>query len=168
MTKEEEKAIERLKNNKEYILKCGNKKSKHFKAVVTVLNILKKMKIQEENYKNLIVDVSGIAKELGLEEDGTIDEIYAKIKEKEKQINSKNGTINALQCALKERTEERDRKDNIVTKQRKIIDLMANSFAEEGFYSEHCQTLIDNEICPNDCDKCVKQYFERKARDGEN
>ena len=30
MTKEEEKAIETLKNYKEYILKCGNKKSKHF------------------------------------------------------------------------------------------------------------------------------------------
>ena len=44
----------------------------------------------------------------------------------------------------------------------KIIDLMADSFAEEGFYSEHCQTLIDNDICPNDCNKCVKQYFERK------
>lgn len=41
MTKEEEKAIEMLKNYKEYILKCGNKKSKHFKAIVTVLNMLK-------------------------------------------------------------------------------------------------------------------------------
>ena len=49
-------------------------------------------------------------------------------------------------------------------KKDKIIDLMAKSFAEEGFYSEHCQTLIDNEICPNDCDKCVKQYFERKVK----
>ena len=49
-----------------------------------VLNMLKKMKIQEENYKNLIADVSGIAKELGLQEDATIDEIYAKIKERRK------------------------------------------------------------------------------------
>ena len=46
------------------------------------------------------------------------------IKEKDRKINSKNGTINALQCALKERTEERDRKDDIVTKQNKILDLM--------------------------------------------
>ena len=88
MTKEEEKAIERLKNYKEYILKCGNKKSKHFKAVVTVLNILKKMKIQEENYKNLIVDVEGIAKELeerGYTED-EIKEILAEGNEAKKQV----------------------------------------------------------------------------------
>ena len=44
-------------------------------------------KLQKENHKNLISDVSRIAIELGLEEDGTIDEIYAKIKEKDKQID---------------------------------------------------------------------------------
>ena len=48
MIKEEEKAIERLNNYKEYILKCGNKKSKHFKAVVTVLNMLKEKDKQIE------------------------------------------------------------------------------------------------------------------------
>ena len=51
-------------------------------------------------------------------------------------------------------------------KKDKIIDEMANSFAEEGFYSEHCQTLIDNDICPDDCNKCVKQYYERKVENG--
>ena len=58
-----------------------------------------------------------------------------------------------------------EKKNAEIEKKDKIIDLMANSFAEEGFYSEHCQTLIDNEICPNDCDKCVKQYFERKSEE---
>lgn len=48
LNKEEEKAIERLNNYKEYILKCGNKKSKHFKAVVTVLNMLKEKDKQIE------------------------------------------------------------------------------------------------------------------------
>lgn len=67
MLSEEEKAIERLNNYKEYILKCGNKKSKHFKAVVTVLNMLKekdkeiekkdsKIKILEQLYKNIKSD----------------------------------------------------------------------------------------------------------------
>ena len=50
----------------------------------------------EENYKNLIADVSGIAKELGLEEDGTIDEIYTKIKEKDKQIEKKDKIIDLM------------------------------------------------------------------------
>lgn len=62
----------------------------------TVLNMLKKMKTQEENYKNLIVDVSGIAKELGLEEDGTIDEIYAKIRKKDKELEKKDNIIDLM------------------------------------------------------------------------
>lgn len=52
-----------------------------------------------------------------------------------------------------------------IEKKYKMIDLMANSFAEEGFYSEHCQTLIDNDICPDNCNNCIKQYFEKKAEE---
>ena len=55
MTKEEEKAIEMLKNYKEYILKCGNKKSKHFKAVVTVLNMLKEKDKQIDLMANFMI-----------------------------------------------------------------------------------------------------------------
>lgn len=85
-----------------------------------------------------------------LQED--IETVLNMLKENSADIEQKNTEI-------AEKNAEIEKKD-------KIIDLMAESFAEEGFYSEHCQTLIDNEICPNDCDKCVKQYFERKARDG--
>ena len=53
MTKEQEEAIERLNNYKEYILKCGNKKSKHFKAVVTVLNMLKEKDKQLAKYEKI-------------------------------------------------------------------------------------------------------------------
>lgn len=50
----------------------------------------KDMKILKDNYENLITDISNIAKELGLEEDGTIDEIYAEIKKKDKIIGKIN------------------------------------------------------------------------------
>ena len=53
-------------------------------------------KMQKENYKNLILDVSKIAIELGLEEDGTIDEIYAKIKEKDRTINKMASYIGTI------------------------------------------------------------------------
>ena len=63
-------------------------------AIDTVLSLIKE---QEEkigttttNYKNLIADVSMLAKNLGLEEDATIDEIYIAIKtlrNKDKQID---------------------------------------------------------------------------------
>ena len=88
----------------------------------------------EENYKNLIADVSRIAKELGLEEDGTIDEIYAKIKEKDKEIEKKD----------------------------KIIYKMIDSFIDLGFGFEYCS---NDDRCINDCDKCIKQYFERKVKE---
>lgn len=99
------------------------------------------------------------------------------LKEKDKQINSKNGAINALQYALKERTEERDRKDNIVTKQNKIIDLIINFIYEiwckypgsishelrlNGFNDDECGTC---ENTNRNCIECLKQYFENKVKE---
>lgn len=98
-----------------------------------------------------------------------IETILNMLKEKDIQINSKNGTINALQCALKERTEERDRKDDIVTKQNKTVDLMAEHICNSA--------IIDDTVCAIRCDcetdiledcthekmlRCTKQYFKSK------
>ena len=100
------------------------------------------------------------------------------LKEKDKQINSKNRAINALQCALKERTEERDRKDNIMARQRKQIDLIINFIYEiwckypgsishelrlNGFNDDECGTC---ENTNRNCIECLKQYFERKVKNG--
>lgn len=99
------------------------------------------------------------------------------LKEKDKQINSKNGAINALQCALKERTEERDRKDNIMARQRKQIDLIINFIYEiwckypgsishklrlNGFNDDECGTC---ENTNRNCIECLKQYFENKVKE---
>lgn len=78
--------------------------------------------------------------------------VLSMLKEKDREINRKSSTINALQCALHERMEERDRKDNIITKQKKQIDLMAELLLEYGFESE----------------EQLKQYFERKVEDVKN
>ena len=72
------------------------------------------------------------------------------------QIIKNNKIIEKLEKEAQKYFEE-------IIKQDRVIDLMADSFAEDGFYNEHCQTLIDNELCPDDCNKCVKQYFESKA-----
>ena len=71
--------------------------------------------------------------------------VLSMLQEKDREINRKSSTINALQCALHERTEERDRKANIITKQRKQIDLMAEWISERCFYKD-----------------CIKQYFKSK------
>ena len=96
MKSEQEKAIYRLKMSINIPLNDGSTTIVNVEDIETALNIIKDMKVQEENYKNLIADVSGIAKELGLEEDGTIDEIYTKIKEKDKEIEKKDKIIDEM------------------------------------------------------------------------
>lgn len=94
LSEEEKKAIEYLKymKNRLDFNKIGYVYAKE--DIETVLNLIDRLEegneLQKENYKNLILDVSRIAIELGLEEDGTIDEIYAKIKEKDNQIIALN------------------------------------------------------------------------------
>ena len=97
---------------------------------------------------------------------GNIETVLSMLKEKDRQINSKNGTINALQCALKERTEERDRKDNIVTKQNKIIDLMAEyityCFNEDEGICKKSASRINNQDydCDNNCKGCKNNILK--------
>lgn len=47
-------------------------------------------------------------------------------------------------------------------KKDKIIYEMIGSFIDMGFGFEYCNN--DNR-CINDCEKCIKQYFERKSRE---
>lgn len=111
------------------------------------------------------------------EESYMLETVLSMLKEKDKKINSKNGAINALQCALKERTEERDRKDNIMARQRKQIDLIINFIYEiwckyhgsishelrlNGFNDDECGTCENTD---KNCVKCIKQYFERKSEE---
>lgn len=72
-------------------------------------------------------------------EDTVFSTLYSQEQEEEdiktvlKELNRKNRIINTLQCALKERTNERDRKDDeisklraVTTKQEKMIKLIKN------------------------------------------
>ena len=86
-----------LKINELNFLLTGEAKEKYSPVLQEILNMLKEkdaeiekkekyLETQEENYKELIAGVSFIAQELGLEKDGTIDEIYAEIKKKDRTI----------------------------------------------------------------------------------
>lgn len=100
----------------------------------TIEYIEKRIKICNENAD--ICDDNDFDEEATClrEESYMLETVLNMLKEKDRQINSKNGAINALQCALKERTEERDKKGDIVAKQNKIIDLMAEDwFFKEGY-----------------------------------
>ena len=104
------------------------------------------------------------------------------LKEKDKEINRQNGIINALQCELKERTEERDRKDDIVTKQNKTIDFYKKGLEREiksnrdNIVEIIKKDKIIDKISQNPfnelrvdgirfCGKDIKQYFERKCEE---
>ena len=80
------KIIENLEQSHKDILEYAKEIEKKDKYIET----------QEENYKNLIAGVSFIAQELELEEDGTIDEIYSKIKQKDRTINKMANYIGAI------------------------------------------------------------------------
>ena len=89
--------------------------------------------------------------------------VLSMLKEKDREINRKSSTINALQCALHERMEERDRKDNIITKQKKQIDLMAECIDIE-LSSARLGTILNKNVKPLETYKeDIKQYFKSKA-----
>ena len=60
--KEQEEAVRRLNRYIIYIKSCGNTQSKHFKAVVIVLNMLKEKDAEIEKYNKLLAD--NLAKDL--------------------------------------------------------------------------------------------------------
>lgn len=168
MTKEQEEAIERLekriKDNEDYKT-TQVWLTDDVSAVYTALNIIKDMKVQEENYKNLIADVSGIAKELGLEEDGTIDEIYAKIKEKDEEIE-KLKVENENVWKLNANMSQRHLSDIFrIKKKDKQIDLMADFIDKTGAGRRafSCTFRKNDECNENGCRYCIKQYFKEIA-----
>ena len=153
LSEEEKKAIEFLREFKpkifwkepikienQYVMKDDiNLKNKIDTVLHLIDRVEKENELQKENYKNLILDVSRIAIELGLEEDGTIDEIYAKIKEKDKQIDLMAEYINYLSDEL---VKETGKNELAFCNMQKCID--------------------DDNI---ECEDCIKEYFEKLVKE---
>lgn len=110
----------------------------------TTIKQAKQFDKEIENYKNLIADVSIIAQELGLEEDGTTDEIIA-------QIGRFKNNINILdqECSRLERKE---------AKQDKMIDLIINTVYKRFKAELVLEYGFENE-------EQFKQCFERRVED---
>ena len=160
MTNEQREAIELLEGIRDntwttkYIMSSDSKKAG------TVLSLIKEQQEEMENittnYEDLIAYVSGIAKELGLEEDATIDEIYIAISIlKSKRIN----VIEQLDC---------------IQKKDKQIDLMAESIELQQYANIDtsnldlvCEKLKCNKKCELVKKDCIKQYFADKVNSSE-
>ena len=146
MTKEQE-AIEKL----EYYLKNSAYKRENSdffknggweivdleipKAIETVLNMLKEKEVEIANLKQ------ALARNIAKNFTSSMKE-SAKSKEDLEMLN-KGWQI------------ELEKKD-------KIIYEMIDAFIDLGFGFEYCS---NDDRCINDCDKCIKQYFERKSEE---
>ena len=82
-----------------------------------------------------------------LELNPAIETVLSMLKENSAEIEQKN-------TELAEKNAEIEKKD-------KIIYEMIDSLIDLGFGFEYCN---NDDRCINDCDKCIKQYFERKAK----
>lgn len=170
MTNEQREAIEKL----EYVNRwydCNNYYSRYeLDCIDTVLSLIKEQQEKAENittnYKNLIADVSMLAKELGLEEDAAIDEIYTAIRIlKSKRIN----VIEQLDCI-----EKKDREIEKLEKQSKVIDRQAQKYFEQTIYLNKIIDLMADIFYKRfkaellleygfESKEELKQYFERKV-----
>ena len=157
MTNEQREAIDNLseivKLSKEELQKENENITAilDYKDLNTVLSLIKQQQRKIENittnYEDLIADVSGIAKELGLEEDATIDEIYIAISIlKSKRIN----VIEQLDC---------------IQKKDKQIDLMAFNLADYVMNYEY-DKCRNPEMIKNKAEE-IKQYFADKVNSSE-
>lgn len=91
--------------------------------------------ILEENYENLSEDVTGIAKELDLEEDATIDEIYLAIR-----------ILKSKRTDMFEYIAKANKYDKLVEKiKKKIKSYSKNCTAINSFIAEVLEELLEGE-----------------------
>ena len=98
---------------------------------------------------------------------GNIETVLNMLKEKDKEIEHwKNGFERELENNRKN-TCELLKQDLIIRQKDKQIDLMAEKIHFLGSeYDDFCIDTVWNEDCDKDCKNCIKQYFERKVKDG--
>lgn len=46
----------------------------------------------------------------------------------------------------------------------KVVELMAESIADSGIFSDSCQSKIEADECCDTCEKCIIDYFKKKAK----
>lgn len=115
--------------------------------------------MQKDNYKMLSESVSGIAKELNLEEDATIDEIYVAIRLlKSKRVNM----FEQLECI--------EKKNKIIGEMARIMQqiLVSTEFIKKQWWKRICKCRKDADLvnCSGKlCEDCVKEYFTKKVED---
>ena len=156
MTKEEEKAIERC--NKLIEIEHSNWIGiTNQKAIETVLNMLKEnsAEIHQKNTE-LAEKNAEIEKYKKLLADNLARNLNDSIKAKEKADTD----LDDLDKGWKVELEKKD----------KMIDLMAEYISDLDIDEDICKKQSDNN-CDDinrevECKECIKQYFERKAKDG--
>lgn len=150
MTKEQEEVINKLRKITNRQILYGNKFGITIEGfrelqedIETVLNMQKEKDAEIEKYKKLLAD--NLARNLN-----------DSIKAKEKADTDLDDLNKGWQLEL-------EKKD-------KMIDLMAEYISDLDIDEDICKKQSDNN-CDDinrevECKECIKQYFERKAKDG--
>ena len=139
--------------------------TKEQKEAIEKLNRLKNIKLGPENRMGMIIEdfkslQNGIELILNMlkEKDKEIENLKdEKDKAWEEWNNLEQGSYEEekrLKAEIKEKDKEIEKKDKIIYK-------MIDSFIDLGFGFEYCN---NDDRCINDCDNCIKQYFERKVK----
>lgn len=173
--KEQEEAVRRLNRYIRYIKSCGNTQSKHFKAVVIVLNMLKQKDAEIVKYKKLLVCnlAKGLDDSIKASKKANTDledldkgwqvELEKKDKEIEKLRNKNKELLRKLRNRVKEvkkltkyslYKKEFSTLNKQIKKKDKMIDLMA------GFMLGGLEDFAFNAICKKG--KCVYELKDNR------
>ena len=119
------------------------------------------LKINELNFL-----LTGEAKE---KYSSALQEVLSMLKEKDKLINEQLKENIKLQEELNEENKRCMILANNDKFKEQMIDLMAEWISERCFYkddySNSCEIIQDSCNKKDDCKHCIKQYFERKAKE---
>lgn len=163
MTKEQSEAIERIKyllfiykkDDEKGYRATGDVFDTDFKAIETVLNMLKEKEAEIEKNTELAEKNAEIEKYKKLLADNLARNLNDSIKAKEKADTDLDDLNKGWQLEL-------EKKD-------KMIDLMAEYISDLDIDEDICKKQSDNN-CDDinrevECKECIKQYFERKAEE---
>ena len=143
---EEQEVIERLKLD----ISAGEYSTTKTEVLETVLSMLKEKDKEIEHQK---------------EKRNNQKQELAILNEKQKEMNKLINIVSSYKGMFKKQQKEMKKKD-------KQIDLMAEYISKIDIEEDVCMKNKTNpDWCNEDytkCKDCIKQYFERKAKDGRN
>ena len=164
MTEEEaQKVLDELNTVRIEVL--NDEAKRLFEAIMKIANERDKIKQEYDRDTHILQNRLDLANAKKIEKDKIIEQ-------QKEQIDYLRRSCDRKEECLIEEQQENAELENKLKEKDKIIDLMAKYIGEiddETFCDEdkYERDIEDNVIgCDEDCQECVKQYFENKVKEG--